>query len=176
MERELTCRYFAYGSNMSTGRLRARVPSARAQGRGLLPNHVLRWHKIGRDGSGKCDVVPADSLHAPDASDVSVASAAPAELDLSGTSNVVWGVLYDVPWAEKPTLDAAEGLGVGYFEKQVRIVTDDGECLASTYHANPDRTDASLRPLDWYKDHVVRGAREHGLPADYIRSLEEVET
>ena len=57
-----------------------------------------------------------------------------------------------------------------------RVVTDGGECAALTYHANPDRTDASVRPRDWYKDHVVRGAREHGLPSDYIRALETVET
>ena len=161
MERERTYRYFAYGSNMSSERLRARVPSARARSRGRLPHHTLRWHKIGRDGSGKCDVVPVD------------ASGASGALDASG---VVWGVLYDVPWDEKPGLDAAEGLGVGYFEKEVRVVTDDGECRALTYHANPDRTDALLRPRDWYKDHVVRGAHEHGLPADYILALETVET
>ena len=161
MQRERTYRYFAYGSNMSSERLRARVPSARARGRGRLPCHALRWHKLGRDGSGKCDVVPTD---APDASDA------------PNASDDVWGVLYDVAWTEKPALDAAEGLGVGYFEKEVRIVTDDGECLARTYRANPDRVDATLRPRDWYKDHVVRGAREHGLPADYIRALENVRT
>ena len=152
MDRERTYRYFGYGSNMSTERLRARVPSARARGRGRLLHHTLRWHKLGRDGSGKCDIEPTD------------------------TRNVVWGVLYDVAWSEKPALDAAEGLGTGYFEKEVRIVTDDGECLALTYHANPDRIDSALRPRDWYKDHVVRGASEHGLPADYIRKLEQVAT
>ena len=152
MDRERTYRYFGYGSNMSTERLRARVPSARARGRGRLLHHTLRWHKVGRDGSGKCDIEPTD------------------------TRNVVWGVLYDVAWSEKPALDAAEGLGTGYFEKEVRIVTDDGECLALTYHANPDRIDSALRPRDWYKDYVVRGASEHGLPADYIRKLEQVAT
>ena len=152
MDRERTYRYFGYGSNMSTERLRARVPSARARGRGRLLHHTLRWHKLGRDGSGKCDIEPTD------------------------TRNVVWGVLYDVAWSEKTALDAAEGLGTGYFEKEVRIVTDDGECLALTYHANPDRIDSALRPRDWYKDYVVRGAREHGLPADYIRTLEQVAT
>ena len=152
MERERTYRYFAYGSNMSTERVQARVPSARARGRGQLLRHALRWHKLGRDGSGKCDVVLADA------------------------ESVVWGVLFDVAWAEKPWLDEAEGLGVGYFEKEVRIVTDDGECLARTYYANPDRINAALRPLGWYKDHVVRGAREHGLPADYVRALVRVET
>ena len=152
MDREHLYRYFGFGSNMSTERLQARVPSARARGKGRLLHHTLRWHKLGRDGSGKCDIVPTDA------------------------PSVVWGVLFDVAWAEKPALDAAEGLGVGYFEKEVRIVTEDGECIALTYYANPDRLDSTIRPLDWYKDYVVRGAREHGLPADYIRELDRVAT
>ena len=152
MNAEHTYLYFAYGSNLSSARLRARVPSARPRGRGRLLHHRLSWHKRGRDGSGKCDIVPTD------------------------TPSVVWGVLYDVARIEKPALDAVEGLGVGYFEKEVRIVTDEGERLALTYHANPDRTDPALHPRDWYKDHVVRGAREHGLPADYIREIESIET
>ena len=152
MDRERTFRYFAYGSNMSTERLRGRTPSARALSVGRLMHHTLRWHKLGRDGSGKCDV------------------------ELACPSDVVWGVLFAVSWAEKPALDAAEGLGIGYFEKEVRIVTDDGECRALTYHANPDRIDSTLRPRDWYKDYVVRGAREHGLPCRYVRALEQVET
>ena len=89
---------------------------------------------------------------------------------------VVWGVLFDVACDEKRALDAVEGLGIGYFEKEVRIVTDDRECLALTYHANPTSIDAALCPFDWYRDYVVRGAREHGLPADYIRELELIET
>ncbi|MDE2907486.1 MAG: gamma-glutamylcyclotransferase [Acidobacteriota bacterium] len=144
--------YFAYGSNLSSERLRARVPSARVRGRGRLLHHRLSWHKIGRDGSGKCDIVPTD------------------------TPSVVWGVLYDVARVEKPALDAVEGLGIGYFEKEVQIATDDGKRPALTYHANPERIDPTLRPRDWYKDYVVRGAREHGLPADYIRVLEQIET
>src|SRR5258708_12496941 len=51
-----TVRYFAYGSNMLTDRLRERVPSATAIGVGRLAGHQLRWDKrTGRDGSGKCD-------------------------------------------------------------------------------------------------------------------------
>ena len=151
MGSERTYLYFGYGSNMSTERLRGRAPTARPRSVGRLLRHTLRWHKLGRDGSGKCDIEPTD------------------------TPSVVWGVLFDVAWDEKPALDAAEGLGFGYFEKEVRIVTEDGECLALTYHANLDRIDPALRPHDWYKDYVVSGAREHGLPADYIRELEQVE-
>ena len=152
VNKERTYLYFAYGSNLSTERLQGRVPSARARGRGRLLHHSLRWHKRGKDGSGKCDIVSTDGR------------------------SVVWGVLFDIAWDEKPALDAVEGLGTGYFEKEVRIVTDDGECLALTYHANPAGIDAALRPFDWYKDYVVRGAREHGLPADYVRALELIET
>ena len=151
MDRERRFPYFAYGSNMSTERLRGRTPSARPLGVGWLAGHRLRWHKLGRDGSGKCDIEPAPG------------------------PSVVWGVLFDVAWDEKPALDAAEGLGTGYFEKEVRVVTGDGERGALTYHANPQRTVAALRPRGWYKAHVVRGAREHGLPADYVRELEQIE-
>ena len=169
MDRERTFRYFAYGSNMSTERLRGRTPSARALGVGRLMHHTLRWHKLGRDGSGKCDVEPARISH-------QVTKRLGEKCGLARPSDVVWGVLFAVSWAEKPALDAAEGLGIGYFEKEVRIVTDDGECRALTYHANPDRIDSTLRPRDWYKDYVVRGAREHGLPSHYVRALEQVET
>lgn len=47
--------YFAYGSNMSSARLRARVPSCRPIGIAFLPGHELRFHKRSKDGSGKCD-------------------------------------------------------------------------------------------------------------------------
>ncbi len=150
--RSTTCRYFAYGSNLSTQRLRERAPSARAIGRARLPRHRLRWHKLGRDGSGKC-FVECTGVAADD----------------------VWGVLFELDWRDKPKLDAAEGLGIGYFEREVRLAMDGGERLALTYYAKPDKIDPALRPRQWYKNHVLRGAREHGLPASYIAALERVE-
>lgn len=143
--------YFAYGSNMSTARLRARTPSARVVGRGRLPGHALRWHKLGRDGSGKCDVAAA------------------------GPGSVVWGVLFRIDCAEKERLDRIEGLGVGYDEMEVAVATDAGEASARTYRARPDRVDSALRPRPWYKAHVLAGAREHGLPASYVTMIEAVE-
>jgi hypothetical protein len=47
--------YFAYGSNMSVSRLVARTPSAQPLGRCALRGHQLRFHKVGGDGSAKCD-------------------------------------------------------------------------------------------------------------------------
>ena len=148
-----TYRYFAYGSNMSTARLRERTPSARALGTGRLPRHRLRWHKLGRDGSGKCDAAFTGRQE-----------------------DAVWGVLFDIDCAEKPLLDAAEGLGIGYCEVNAHIVTATGAVVAHTYQAKPDKIDAALQPLDWYKQHVLRGARQHGLPAAYIATIERVAT
>ena len=147
-----TYRYFAYGSNLSSGRLRARAPSAVSLGRARLPHHALRWHKLGRDGSGKCNI----------------------EFTGAESPDVVWGVLYRIDRRDKPGLDRAEGLGVGYDEDTVDIHTDWGCCRALTYKARPDKIDPALRPLAWYKAHVQEGASEHGLPEEYVERVAAV--
>ena len=142
---------FAYGSNMSAPRVRQRAPSARLRGIGRLEGHALRWHKRGRDGSGKCDA------------------------EATGTdSDVVWGVLFEIDRSEKHRLDEAEGLHHGYDEKEVGITTGLGAVEALMYYA----TDIApaLRPFHWYKAFVVAGARQHGLPEPYIRNLEMVQS
>ncbi|EXI76585.1 MAG: hypothetical protein AW10_04147 [Candidatus Accumulibacter appositus] len=140
---------FAYGSNMLLARIRERVPSARPLGVAALHGHRLAWHKAGRDGSGKCDVVRS---HAADA--------------------VVFGVLYEIAVAEKPILDAAEGLGAGYDEKRVPLQHKAVLLSASLYQAT--RIESSWQPYSWYKALVVAGAREHGLPSSYVAALEGV--
>jgi gamma-glutamylcyclotransferase len=140
--------YFAYGSNMSTKRLRERVPSARAIGAGVLKGHKLCWHKLSKkDGSGKCDAAPSNDADA-----------------------VVYGVLFEINVAEKPALDRFEGLGFGYEEKEVDIDVQGQLHRASTYYATT--CVPSLKPWSWYRAHVVAGAREHGLPMAYIEALE----
>lgn len=138
---------------MCSARLRQRAPSARAVATGRLPNYVLRWHKLGRDGSGKCNAAYR-----------------------GGDSSVLWGVLFDIPCAEKHLLDRAEGLGIGYDEREVEVVVETGTRRALTYVARPSHIDDSLRPHVWYKDYVLRGAREHGLPEAVVAALATVET
>jgi gamma-glutamylcyclotransferase len=53
-------RYAAYGSNLLPQRLGERVPAARLLGAGVLESHWLRFDKRSVDGSGKCNVVPAE--------------------------------------------------------------------------------------------------------------------
>lgn len=141
---------FAYGSNLLTRRMVERVPSARVVSLATLVGHRLCWHKRGRDGSGKCDVLPTGD---------------PADR--------VFGVIYRMTLADKHALDRIEGLGAGYDEQEVTLLTADGPMRAWTYRATDIAPDAL--PFTWYKALVLAGAREHGLPAHYVARLEAIE-
>lgn len=144
--------YFSYGSNMSINRLRDRVPSATKIGTGTLKEHKLKFHKVSnQDGSAKCD---AEKTGNPD--------------------HIIYGVVYQIAAAEKPELDKIEGLGYGYDQKNVSIELQDGTIIAAfTYFAT--NIDSSLKPFDWYKKHVLRGARENDLPEEYIQKIQTIE-
>ena len=114
--------------------------------------HALRWDKRSwQDGSGKCDAEAT-----------------------SRNDDVVWGVLFELDPEDKPALDKAEGVGAGYLEKTVNVLTEAGLVTAVTYCATDK--DATLRPYHWYKALVIAGAREHGLPPSYRSRLELVAT
>jgi len=144
--------YFAYGSNLSTARLIYRVPSATLVMTGRLDQHRLRFHKVGRDGSAKCDAC------------------------FTGLSeDYVLGALYRIDPAHKKYLDQAEGLGNGYEIKQVTVRPLSGDQVqAFTYYAT--KTAPDIKPFHWYREHVLCGAREHCFPEEYIRRIENVVT
>src|SRR5690606_24584752 len=77
--------YFAYGSNMSTARLRKRMPSCKPIGIATLPGHALRFHKRSLDKSGKCNALATSDADA------------------------VMGVLFSFDLVERAQLDKAEG-------------------------------------------------------------------
>jgi len=143
-------RVFAYGSNLCLQRMLARAPQARVVAVGAVAGHLLRWHKIGRDGSGKCDAWASGD-----------------------DEDVVWGAVYEMPAGDKRALDRFEGLGEHYVEKTVRVRTPEGRDLdAAIYVATPRWIREGARPWCWYRDHVLTGARQHGLPEDYVAALE----
>lgn len=141
--------YFAYGSNMLHARLAQRVPSARALGAAQLQGHVLRFHKHGADGSGKCNAF------------------------MTGREeDVVHGVLYTLDENKLAKLHAAEG--PGYEFVTVSVETGDGPVRAALYRARPAWLDDALAPFTWYQAFVVAGARQNNLPAEYISYLENL--
>jgi cation transport regulator ChaC len=142
--------YFAYGSNMSRLRLEARVACTVSPGIASLPGHRLAFHKVGRDGSAKCDAWQTDH---PD--------------------DCVLGVLYRLDSDALATLDRIEGRGAGY-ERQSLMVTDSAGLVvtAETYLAT--RIDMALRPFSWYREHVLRGAIAASLPESYVAGIRSV--
>jgi cation transport regulator ChaC len=131
-------KYFAYGSNMCSGRLGARIPCTFVAV-GKLVGHQLCFHKLSRDGSSKCDAFRTGS-----------------------DNDALWGVIFDIPASEKPNLDKEEGLGKGYEDAQVVVELEDGTKLtAITYVAAADAVKTGLEPFTWYKAYVEAGAEEH---------------
>jgi hypothetical protein len=137
--------YFAYGSNMSTHRLRARMPSCEPLGVAVLLGHALRFHKRSKDRSGKCNAFATDE------------------------GQQVIGVLFRFDPADRAALDKAEGLGNGYEHATVTVINEQGRRRkVLTYRATADAIDDSLAPYSWYKDLVLAGCAEHNLPSDYV--------
>ena len=148
-------KYFAYGSNMLGRRLTdpARAPSAVARGVATIAGFAVRFHKVSTDGSGKCTLVASDD-----------------------ESAVAYGVLYELADADADRLDRVEGVHTGgYSRRSVRVrLLDGGTTDAVTYVAGERHIDTARVPFDWYRDLVVAGAVEHGLPHSYIDELAQV--
>jgi len=140
-------RYAAYGSNLHPLRLQERVPSAKLLTCVNVPNWQLLFHKRGQDGSGKCSIVRA------------------------GQS--VYFAIYEMDETDKPTLDRAEGLNFGY-EQTVLNIPALGECFA--YIASQTHVEERLKPFSWYKELVLVGVEHHRLPAEYLRTVQAVES
>ena len=149
-------RYFAYGSNMLTRRLTdpSRAPSAVVCGVAGARGFVVRFHKMGADGSGKCTLVATRDAAA-----------------------VAYGVLYELADSDSAKLDRVEGVLTGGYLRsplQLRCLDDGRTTDAVAYVADDRYLDTAQVPFDWYRDLVVAGAMEHGLPAPYIDELTRI--
>ena len=141
--------YFAYGSNMCTGRLRRRISSAAFVCIAKLTRHCFRFHKRSPDGSAKGDA-----------------------FETGNPTDVVWGVIFNINKGQQSILDEAEGLGAGYEEKFATVLDQSGqEHRVILYVADAKSIDNALRPYSWYKRFVVDGGRQHNLPGEYIHNI-----
>jgi len=141
--------YFAYGSNMHPARLRERIGPAIFVAVAAAPGYRLVFHKRGRDGSGKCDILRTDHR-----------------------ADRVHGVVFRIDREQKTKLDAFEGVGRGYVETELTVRTAADERRVHSYTAQPGYTDPALAPYDWYKALVLEAARLHAFPTDYLSAIE----
>jgi gamma-glutamylcyclotransferase (GGCT)/AIG2-like uncharacterized protein YtfP len=140
---------------MSTTELRKRCPTARIFCNALLPDHQLRFNResVKREGG------VASVVHQP--------------------NSEVWGVVYDIMPNEIEALDRAEGFKRGCpteqncYHRIACVVMASGDAQnpleAQLYQANPQPHPPL--PNKSYIKLLIEGAKEHGLPADYIAWL-----
>ncbi len=143
---------FCYGSNMLLSRIRARCASVTLNGVGYITGHALKFHMNSTDGSGKADAYKT-----------------------SNPGDLVWGTVISISIADKLLLDGHEDLGSAYNEKEITVwLQDDLQTKAWIYVACSNRIKAHLKPYCWYHRFVLEGAKENGLPSEYINAVEAV--
>ena len=154
--------YFAYGSNLDPVQMGSRCPGARTAGLAALHDHRLAFPRRSETWDG------------------GVAGIQPAH------GATVWGMVYDLTDSDLAVLDGYEGFRAAgdahnlYEREQITVEltrADDGSIprrvRAWTYLARPaNPTPPSRR----YLDTILRGARHHHLPEDYVAALAAVAT
>jgi gamma-glutamylcyclotransferase (GGCT)/AIG2-like uncharacterized protein YtfP len=137
--------YFAYGSNLSREQKESRTGPVRMAIRCQLHGYRLAFNKRGKNG----EVF--------------------ANIERSKGSDV-WGVAY---LCDETTLQEMDRHEIGYQRALVRVVSDRADELeAVTYVAASDFVCDEGNPSSAYLCRILAGARLHGLPVSYIRSLE----
>lgn len=140
--------YFAYGSNMQRATFVER--------RGMRPTAVRRAYV---DGRRLCFDLPIG----------------PGE---RGVANLVadaaartWGVVYRLEPEACDVLDRTEGVDRGFYRRiAIEATTDDGARLAAFAYQGEAR-DPRRKPSARYLGLLLAGARELGLPPDYVEWL-----
>ena len=150
--------YFAYGSNMNWPQMQKRCPSARFIALGELKDYRLAFPLRSKSrGCGTAGAIPEQG-------------------------QTVWGVVYEIEECDLGTLDRAEdfirgGSDNSYTreEKEVYALGDGNKPLLVSVYL-PIRQQNPPLPTAEYKRLIIEGAKHWGLPAEYIRFLEDART
>jgi gamma-glutamylcyclotransferase len=141
--------YFAYGSNLLSEQMVARTGPIRTGDErsriARLPNYRLVFNVLGDDGCTYANI--------------------------ARRGDDVLGVIYRCGEEELKKLDYYEH----EYERQFVVVIDVRaaiELQAVVYVARPESVTDDGRPSADYLQRILTGARAHGLPQEYIRSIE----
>ena len=140
--------YFAYGSNLDPGTFRGRRGMQPLATRiGVLHDFELRFDlPVGPGERGVANVAPRPG-------------------------DQVWGALYQLAHVDAERLDRTEGVHQGVYRRLTIVVRtpDDEQIGAFTYRSEISRPER--KPSRRYLDLLLAGARELGLPEEYIERL-----
>jgi gamma-glutamylcyclotransferase (GGCT)/AIG2-like uncharacterized protein YtfP len=138
---------FAYGSNLAEDQMGAWCPRYEFLGPARLDGFRLEFRRRSiRWEGGAADVVEA-----------------PGE--------AVWGALYELPEGELERLDRKEAAGAAYRRREVRV-DQGGELRSADVYEVIHKEPSEPTPASGYRDAMLRGAAERGLPAQWRSHLE----
>lgn len=137
--------YFAFASNMNQAQMKRWCPASR-----FLKPVVLEGYRFVYDG-------------------LSVLWEGAVGNIVQSATESVWGALYEITERDRLTMDAFEGYPRNYDHKDVEAKDREGKIeRAMTYF----RTGRPLgKPHPDYERIVIDGAKECGLPDDYIEKF-----
>jgi len=134
--------YFAFASNMSSRQMATRIGEYKNLGRGKLSGWRIAFNKRSEDDSAKANIV-------------------------EDPDSMVWGVLYDISATDIANLDSWEP---GYSRISVPIILNSGEKLEAACYVTRE-VEEGLAPSHQYLDTILEGAKENGIPLEYIAIL-----
>ncbi|KAK6982448.1 hypothetical protein BgiMline_017832 [Biomphalaria glabrata] len=146
-----TFKYFSYGSNLLKERILINNPTAQVFGTGKLHGYHLKFDTPA--GCGKSRWYGA------------AATVRPKE------GSFVYGVIWDVNLEDMEKLDSQEA---HYYPIEVEVEHDGQMVKCRTYEMQKKTTGYCL-PSPHYKKVLIDGARQNGLPEEYVEYLESFE-
>ncbi|XP_072507175.1 gamma-glutamylcyclotransferase [Notamacropus eugenii] len=147
--------YFAYGSNLLKERLRLHNPSAEFVCVARLQDFKVDF--------GNYQGVTSTSWHGGIATII------------QSPGDEVWGVVWKMHVRNISSLDEQEGVGSGtYIPIEIDVHNQEGKVLTCRSYQMKNYVPAPPSPQ--YKKVICKGAKQNGLPSEYQRKLEEIET
>ncbi|XP_035678562.1 gamma-glutamylcyclotransferase-like [Branchiostoma floridae] len=147
--------YFGYGSNLLKERIQINSPTAQFKAIGNVQDYRLGFYgSWSRWGGGVATIDPTPG-------------------------HTLWGVVWQIGMENLDALNKQEGVkdndqGV-YRPVELSVKTSTGETLTCRSYRIIDTSQPNL-PSPQYMEVLLGGARQQGLPEEYIRELAEIQT
>lgn len=138
-------KYFAYGSNMNFEQMRKRCPDSKFLKRVYLEDYRFIYDK-GCDWWRTCGNITKSK------------------------GGIVWGGLFEISDDDLKNLDEYEQYAKGLYDRKTFKLKDEDEEMtkAISYFRG---TEVEADPCEEYQNVVLQGAKDCGLPEDYVSFL-----
>jgi len=140
-------KYFAYGSNMNFRHMRKRCPESSFVGRGYIKDHkfVFDGKSSNWPGFACANIVPCEGEE-------------------------VWGGIFEISGKDLKSLDKYEHYPINYGHGKLLVLGGHEKIESLVYLREPQEEGPARKE---YLEMILEGARDCGLPEEYINFLEK---